>query len=107
MQSVVAEPLDGWRKQNVPAKCSTGAPARTPGVAGTARREGKTLNVGDLDRSGWRPQPEAQGRKPRPWGRRGVGGVRSTCEGGESRWREGALLDGAYRAAKERGLWRH
>ena len=63
MKSVVAEPLDGWRKQNVPARRSTGAPARTPGVAGTARQEGKTLNVGDLARSGW-PEPVNKMRQP-------------------------------------------
>ena len=34
---------------------------------------------------------------------RGVGRVHSTEEGGESRWREGALLDGATPAGKERG----
>jgi hypothetical protein len=53
------------------------------------------------------PQLSAQGREPRREGWRGIGWVRSTDEGGESRWREGALLDDATGAGKERGLWRH
>src|SRR6266511_1109384 len=35
---------------------------------------------------------------------RGVGRVRSTDEGGESRWREGALLEDATSARKELGI---
>jgi hypothetical protein len=65
-----------------------------------------SLRVG-RDRRSWRLQPRAQGRKPRRVGRREVGRVRSTGEGGESRWREGALLDEANLARKERGLWQH
>lgn len=77
----------------------------SPGVSGAARRDGKTLNAGDLVWSGWRPQPPVQGREPRREDRRGVGWVRSTREGGESRWREGALLEDATLAGKEWGLW--
>lgn len=102
-----AEPLFIRRRQYVSGRCSMDAPTRSSGVAGAARREGKALNTGDLDRSGWQPQPSAQGRKPRREGRRGVGRVRSTGEGGESRWREGALLDDATPAGKERRLWQH
>src|SRR6266511_4761255 len=36
--------------------------------------------------------------------RRGVGRVRITDEGGESRWREGALLEDATSARKELGI---
>src|SRR5215212_3371376 len=82
-------------------------PRRSPGEAGAARCEGSALNTGDLDRRGQQPRPGVQGRKLRPPGRRGVGRVRSTGEGGETHWREGALPDEANRARKERGLWRH
>jgi len=61
-----------------------------------------------------RPRPRSQSgngwRKAASRGQplgRGVGRVHSTDEGGESRWREGALLDGATPAGKERRLWRH
>ena len=104
---VMAEPLVSRRRQHAPRKCSTKAAAHITGETGTARREGNATNVGDLDRCNWRLQPRAQGRKPRSGGRREVGRVRSTSEGGESRWREGALLDEANLARKERGLWQH
>ena len=101
----MAEPLEPWRRQHATGRRSTKALLRITGVIGAARREGKALNVGDLDRSGRRPRPQLQGRKPRAEGRREVGWVRSTSEGGENRWREGALLDGATSAGKERRLW--
>ena len=102
-----AEPLEFGRRQHVSLVSSKITTTHFPGVAGAARHEGKALNAGDLARCGWRPQPSVQGREPRRGGRRGVGWVRSTCEGGESRWREGALLDDATDAGKEWGLWRH
>jgi hypothetical protein len=46
-------------------------------------------------------------RQPRPRVGREVGRVHGTDEGGESRWRDGALLDDVAGAVKERGLWRH
>jgi hypothetical protein len=104
---VMAEPLSTWRRQHAVGRSSTGAPPRITGVTGTARREGRTLNVGDLD---WRDDGCNSGYKaagPRSWGQRGVGWVRSTCEGDESRWREGALLDDATYAGKEGRLWQH
>lgn len=103
----MAEPLLPRRRQNALRRSSTEAAAHITGETGTARREGNVTNVGDLDRCDWRLQPRAQGRKPRLMGRREVGRVRSTNEGGESRWREGALLDEANLARKERGLWQH
>lgn len=36
---------------------SAKAPVCPPGVAGTARCEGWTLNTGDLVRIGWQPKP--------------------------------------------------
>lgn len=102
-----AEPLGEWAKAACDGKDSTRAPSHSPGVAGAARRDRNALNTGDLDRCGWQPQPTAQGRKPRRADRRGVGRVRSTDEGGENRRREGALLDDATPAGKERRLWQH
>src|SRR5215813_5808020 len=85
--------------------CSTQAPTRTTGVSGTARREGKALNVGDLDRSEWQSQPRAQGCQAQAPGRRGVGRVHGTCEDRETGLRDGALPDDATPAAKEWRLW--
>ena len=102
-----AEPLGESAKAVRDGKFSTRAPSRSPGVAGVARRDRNALNVGDLAWCGRQPQLIAQGRKPRRSGRRGVGRVRSTDEGGESRWREGALLDAVTDAGKERRLWQH
>jgi hypothetical protein len=115
-QTVMAEPLNYWRTQHASGRCSMNAPARITGVAGTARREGKVLNVGDLAWCGWLPQPANQGCQTKAAGQRGVGGAHSTDEGGESRWREGkvparrgrdALPGDATRAGKDRRLWRH
>src|SRR3954463_4823810 len=104
----MAEPLIIWRTQHASGRCSTYAPARITGVAGTARREGRALNVGDLARCGWQPQPPNQGRQTEAVGRRGVGGAHSTDEGDESRWREGDAPPGdATPAGKDRRLWRH
>ena len=103
----MAEPLVSRRRQHATRRCSTDAAAHITGETGTARREENVTNVGDLDRCNWRLQPRAQGRKPRHVGRREVGRVRSTCEGGEGRRKEGALLDEANLARKERGLWQH
>jgi hypothetical protein len=50
-----------------------------------------------------RAQGASQG--PRAW--REVGRVHGTSEGGESRWRDGALLEDATFAVKEGGLWEH
>ena len=104
---VTAEPLQPGRRQHAARRCSINASLRLTGVTGTARCEGKALNVGGLDQRGRQPQPQAQGRKPRLAGWREVGWVRSTREGGESHWREGALLDEAFPAGKEWRLWRH
>ena len=103
----MAEPLSTWRRQHAVGRSSTGAPQRITGVTGTARREGRALNVGDLDRcdDGRNAGHKAASRGAEAG--RGVGWVRSTCEGDESRWREGALLDDATRAGKEGRLWRH
>jgi hypothetical protein len=91
------------RRQHTPGRCSTYAPACITGVAGTARREGKALNVGDLVRCGWQPQLPNQGRQTEAVDRRGVGGAHSTDEGGESRWREGDAPPGdATPAGKDR-----
>jgi len=46
-------------------------------------------------------------RQPRQRVGREVGRVHGTGEGGESRWRNGALLDDVAIAVKERGLWQH
>jgi hypothetical protein len=100
-----AEPLQSWRRQHTPGRSSTKAPVRSSGVAGTARRERNALNVGDLVASGWQPHPTEQDRKSRREGRRGVGGVHGTDEGGESRWRDGASLEEASEAGKEGRLW--
>ncbi len=102
-----AEPLQARRRQHAVGKVLDGSPPRSLGVAGTARRDRKALNVGDLDRSGRQPQPAVQGRELRLWTGRGVREARSTDESGESRWREGASLSNATPAGKERGLWRH
>jgi hypothetical protein len=83
--------MEAGRRQHASSVSSKTTTMRSPGVAGAARRDRKALNTGDLDRRGWLPRPSAQGREPRRKGRRGVGWVRSTDEGGESRWREGAL----------------
>ena len=90
----------GWEE-------SVQAPVCSPGVIGTARREGKALNTGDLDRRGLQPRTVAQGVSRGQGAGPGVGWVRSTEEGDESRWREGALLEEATAAGKERRLWRH
>src|SRR5713101_1915203 len=82
-------------------------PVRSPGVSGTARRDRNALNAGGLAWRGSQPRPDAQGRKPRWPGQARSRTVRSTGEGGESRWREGALLEEATPAGKDRRLWRH
>ena len=105
--NVMAEPLNYRRTQNLPGRCSMYAPAGITGVAGTARREGKALNVGGLVRCGWQPQPPNQGRQTEVVGRRGIGGAHSTEEGGESCWREGTPPGDATQAGKDRRLWRH
>jgi hypothetical protein len=104
---VMAEPLNYRRTQHASGRCSMYAPTRITGVAGTARREGKALNVGDLVWCGWLPQPLYQGRQTEAAGQRGVGGVHKTDEGGESRRRKGALPGDATPAGKDRRLWRH
>jgi hypothetical protein len=102
-----AEPLGESVKAVRDRKDSTSALARSPGVAGAARRKRNALNAGDLDRRRWQRQPNAQGRKPRRADRRGVGRAHSTDDGGENRRREGTLLDEATHAGKERRLWQH
>src|SRR6266700_725265 len=102
----MAEALIFVRRQHTPGRCSTRAPACITAVAGTARREGRTPNVGDLARCGWQTQLPDQDRQIEAVDRRGVGGAHSTDEGGESRWREGDALPGdATPAAKDRRLW--
>lgn len=107
-QIVMAEPLNYRRTQHVPGRCSMYAPAHITGVAGTARREGKALNVGDLVWCGWqtanRPTKVA---KTEAAGQRGIGGAHRTDEGGESRWRKGTPPGDATPAGKDRRLWRH
>jgi hypothetical protein len=83
------------------------APARITGVAGTARREGKTLNVGDLVGADGYRNCSTKVAKTEAAGLRGVGGAHSTEEGGESRWREGTPPGDATPAGKDRRLWRH
>jgi len=56
-----AEPLQNGRRQHPPRSTTTRAAAGSLGVSGMARRQGDTLNTGDLVVSGQRPQRVVQG----------------------------------------------
>ena len=101
-----AEPLEKRRRQNRPARVGKGTGLLTRGSRdGTLRRVKVEHGRSRLDRVA--TETGAQGASRGQWAGREVGRVRSTGEGGESRSREGALLDDATTAVKERGLWRH
>jgi len=102
-----AEPLQAWRRQHDSGSSLTSAPSWSSGVAGTARSERKALNVRDLDQI---EANETDGTRPQSRGgqaERGVGEARSTVEGSESCWREGASLGTAASAVKDGRLWQH
>ena len=95
-----AEPLESWRRQHRPVIVGKGTGLLTRGSRdGTSGRE---------DAEHGRPRSErvatatkAQGGSRGRGAGRGVGRVHGTCEGGESRWRDGALLDEATTAVKD------
>jgi hypothetical protein len=95
-----AEPLESWRRQNRPVivgKCT--------GLLTRGSRDGTS---GRESAEHGRPRSErvatatcGQGASRDGGAGRGVGRVHCTCEGGENRWRDGALLDDATTAAKD------
>jgi hypothetical protein len=101
-----AEPLEKRRRQNRPARVGKGTGLLTRGSRdGTLRRVNVEHGRSRPDRMA--TETEGQGASRGQRAGREVGRVRSTCDGGESHSREGALLDDATTAVKERGLWRH
>jgi hypothetical protein len=95
-----AEPLVSGRRQHRPVIVGKGTGLLTRGSRdGTSGREGVEHG---------RPRPERiatatwdQGASQGQVARRGVGRVHGTDEGGESRRRDGALLDDATTAVKD------
>lgn len=95
-----AEPLESWRRQYRPVKVGKGTGLLTRGSRdGTSGRE---------DAEHGRPRTgrvatatKEQGGSQDLGTVRGVGRVHGTEEGGESRWRDGALLDDATTVEKD------
>jgi hypothetical protein len=95
-----AEPLERRRRQHRPASVGKSTGLLTRGSRdGTSRREGAEHGRPRSERVA--TATEAQGASQGQGAERGVGRVHGTDEGGESRWRDGALLDDATTAAKE------
>lgn len=95
-----AEPLERRRRQHRPASVGAGTGLLTRGSRdGTSRRASAEHGRPRSERvaTATAVQGASQGRRAG----RGVGWVHGTGEGGESRWRDGALLDDATTAAKE------
>jgi hypothetical protein len=101
-----AEPLGSWRRQNGPVIVGKRTGLLTRGSRdGTSGREDAEHGRSRSERVA--TATKAQGGSRGRGAGREVGRVHGTDEGGESRWRDGALLDDATSAAKERGLWEH
>lgn len=101
-----AELLERQRRQHRPARVGKSTGLLTRGIRdGTPRREDAEHGRPRLERVA--TATKAQGASQGRGAGRGVGRVHCTWEGGESRWRDGALLDDATSAGKEGGLWRH
>jgi hypothetical protein len=109
-----AEPLGRWRNTLAQGSVRQHGPIRVGRCVGLLARGSRDGTPRREDAEHGRPRSErvatateAQDASQGQGAGRGVGRVHCTREGGESRWREGALLDDASSAGKERGLWEH